>query len=413
MTRDALPFTAMRRRLGGMACALALAAVAGDAWATDIYITAEFKPDINDPNKREFVNTTPWSGVCNSVHLQACINNDWWSIDTKVRGTKQGLRSNDYGPDSFYVGMPGPRTVTVTSEDGAHTFDMQVKIIGAALRLVDQDGDGPTEPASTGVPRNCSRALSNTNANNRSVMRLMVRRDGGDGTVACSLHWLHTNNYAITEFDFTYQLTTPAPLAMRSGLYTGMTTYRVGGTGDGADFDLGNGVTLDDSLVNVHFHLEVQHAFQLDLPPGSDRAVLAPKGGWTQWSDHGIVPTALERELPFSVSSSGQFGVSLQCQHAVPDGRCAIRNITRDAVDAPLDIQLTMPGFRDALSGSEAVGLPLTTTMVSPVLTADSFIIRRPSQLRFAVQGEAVRDMLDHPGSHYRGDVTVIFDADP
>jgi hypothetical protein len=59
------------------------------------------------------------------------------------------------------------------------------------------------------------------------------------------------------------------------------------------------------------------------------------------------------------------------------------------------------------------VGLPLTTSMTPPVFTADTFIVRRPSQLRFAVNGSAVESMLDHPGSHYRGDVTVIFDADP
>jgi len=84
-----------------------------------------------------------------------------------------------------------------------------------------------------------------------------------------------------------------------------------------------------------------------------------------------------------------------------------------DAPDAPLDIQLTLPGFRDASSGAEAVGIALTTTMTPPVMTADSFIIRRPSRLHFAVNGEAVGTMLDHPGSRYRGDVTVIFDADP
>ncbi|MFL9581938.1 hypothetical protein [Stenotrophomonas sp. AB1(2024)] len=412
MIRD-FSLSAGLRRLRGAVCVIALVAAAGGAHAADIHITAEFKPDINDPNKREFVNTTPWSGVCNGTHLQACINNNWWSIDTKVRGTKQGIRTNDYGRDSFFIGMPEPRTVTVTSDDGLHTFDLGVKIIGAALRLVDQDGDGPTEPASTGNARNCSRALSNTNANNRSVMRLWLRQDGGDGVLECSLHWLNTNNYAISEFDFTYKLTTPAPLAMRSGIYTGMTTYRVGGTGEGADFDLGNGVVLDDNIVNVHFRLDVQHAFQLDLPPGSDRAVLAPKGGWTQWSDHGIVPKALERELPFSLSSSGQFSVSLECQYPLPDGRCAIRNVTETADDAPLDIRLTLPGFRDAASGVDAVGLPLTTTMAPPVLTADAFIIRRPSQLHFAVNGDAVKAMLDHPGSHYRGEVTVIFDADP
>ncbi|MGH8037321.1 MAG: hypothetical protein ACREPD_06230 [Stenotrophomonas sp.] len=405
--------TIVRRHLQPALGVLVLLACAATARAADIYITADFKPDIDNPNQREFVNTTPWSGVCVGTHQSACINNNWWSIDTKIRGTKQAIRQTNYGRNGFYIGMPPARTVRVTSEDGLHSFDLGFNIIGAAMRLVDEDRDGPSEPASVGNPNNCNLGLKNSSAQNRTVMRMFLRRDGGEGVVACALHWLSTNNYLMTEFDFTYKLTTPAPLAMRSGLYTGMTTFRVGGTGEGADFDLGNGVALDDNLVNVHFRLDVEHAFRLELPPGSDRAVLAPKGGWTQWSDHGIVPARLERELPFTLSSSGQFSVSLQCQYPLADGRCAIRNMTVDAEAAPLDIRLTLPGFHDAATGADAVGVALTTTMVPPVLTADAFVIRRPSRLHFAVNGEAVTTMLAHPGSHYRGDVTVIFDATP
>jgi hypothetical protein len=401
------------RRLRQTVFFFALMAGAGGAQAADIYISAEFKPDINDPDKREFVNTTPWSGVCDSVHLPSCINMNWWSIDTKVRGTKHGTYAPNWGPGGFYISMPTSRTVTVVSEDGLSTFDLGVNIIGAAMRITDVEGDGPREPASTGNPNGCNLGLKNTNAGNRSVMRMFLRRDGGDGVATCSLHWLNENNYEIQAFDFTYKLTTPAPLAMRSGIYRGTTTYRVGGTGEGADFDLGDGVELEDNIVNVHFELTVEHAFQLDLPAGSDRAVLAPKGGWTQWSDYGVAPKSLERDVPFSLSSSGQFEVLLQCQYPLPDGRCAIRNVAHAADEVPLDIQLTLPGFRDSATGIDVVGMPLTTTMVPPVLAADVFIIRRPSKLNFAVNGEAVKSMLDHPGSHYRGDVTVIFDASP
>lgn len=404
-------FMAVPRRRLLVLCALWL--LAAGAQAADILITAEFKPSIINPDKREFVNTTPWSGVCVGTHLQACINNNWWSIDTRIRGTKQAIREHNYGPNGFYIGMPAARTVRVTSDDRAHTFDLGFNIIGAAMRLVDEDRDGPSEPASVGNPRNCDRGLSNASAQNRSTMRMLLRRDGGEGVVACSLHWQETNNYLMTEFDFTYKLTTPQPLGMPSGLYRGVTTFRVGGTGEGADFDLGNGVALDDNIVNVHFELTVHHPFELELPPGSDRAVLAPRDGWTQWSDHGVAPRALERELPFTVSSSGQFSVSLQCQYPLPDGRCAIRSLSDEAEQAPLDIQLTLPGFRVAASGTDAVGLPLTTTMSPPIFTTDSLAVRRPSRLHFVVKGDALARMLQRPGSHYRGDVTVIFDADP
>jgi len=179
-------FIAVPRRRLLVLCALWL--LAAGAQAADILITAEFKPSIINPDKREFVNTTPWSGVCVGTHLQACINNNWWSIDTRIRGTKQAIREHNYGPNGFYIGMPAARTVRVTSDDRAHTFDLGFNIIGAAMRLVDEDRDGPSEPASVGNPRNCDRGLSNASAQNRSTMRMLLRRDGGEGVVACSLH---------------------------------------------------------------------------------------------------------------------------------------------------------------------------------------------------------------------------------
>ncbi|HEC0958236.1 TPA: hypothetical protein R1S83_005919, partial [Klebsiella pneumoniae] len=118
-------------------------------------------------------------------------------------------------------------------------------------------------------------------------------------------------------------------------------------------------VSLSDSLVNVHFRLEVRHAFRLDVAPGMDHAVLAPRGGWSQWTDHGIAPARLQQEVPFHISSSGQFSVSMQCEHLQADGRCGIRNTSVDADDVPLDVSLTLPGFRDRASGRQVVDLPL------------------------------------------------------
>ncbi len=379
--------------------------------AADVYISAEFIPDVNDPNQRGFVNTTPWTGVCAASHLSTCLRNNWWSIDTQVRGVKHALRQTDYGPDGFYIGMPAPRTVTVTAEEDGTRFDLELRIIGAAMRFSDREGDGKDVFWSTGNPRNCRFGI--TGYSTRSVMRMMLRTDGGQGTSACALHWVDTNNYRIEALDFVYALETPTPLRMRSGLYTGSTTYTVGGTGEGADFDLGHRVELTERVVNVHFQLEVQHAFQLVVPPGSEHAVLAPEGGWRNWTDHGVVPQALVQEVPFSLTSSGRFSVTMECEFLQPDGRCGIRNTTAPSDDAPLEVSVTLPGFRDADSGREAVNLALSARPPAPVFMADPVALGRPSRVRFAIEGPAVRAMLDHPGARYRGDVTLIFDADP
>ncbi len=383
------------------------------AQATDVHISAEFRPDLDNPNQRDFINTTPWSGVCAGVHLATCISNGWWSIDMRVRGTKLGDGARDWGRGSFFIGMPGPRRVTIVSEDGRDSHPLDLHIIGAAMRLTDAAQDGSRNPASLGGALGCRIGLTNGSALNYSAMRMFLREDGGEGSSACSLHWLDANDFDIRELDLVYRLTTPKPLTMRSGVYRGSTTYTVGGTGQGADFDLGNDVTLTDSSVTVHFTLSVQHAFRLDLPPGSERALLSPRGGWSSWTDHGVAPGVLERELPFSISSSGKFSVFLQCQYPQADGRCGIRSEVEDALDAPLDVSVTLPGFRELQSGAAAVDVALSAQGVPPVFGAEAVIIGRPSRLRFAVQGEAVRAMLQRPGAHYRGDVTVVFDANP
>lgn len=385
--------------------------LAGTAGAADVHITAEFKPDLNDPSVRTFTNTTPWTGVCAQGHMERCRQNNWWSIDTTLRGSKDAVRVTDWGPDGFYIRMPPPRTVQVTSEDGASTFDLDLRIIGAAMRYTDEEGDGAEHIASSGSARGCDFGIIGHGP--YTLMRMLLRRDGGQGSATCSLHWVNTNNYAIPMLDFVYALDTPAPLDMRSGIYTGSTVYSFGGTGEGTDFDLGNGIALTDRLVHVHFRLDVQHAFRLDIPPGSDRALLVPKGGWRGWTEEGIVPATLERELAFGVSSSGRFSVTLQCQYPQPDGRCGIRNTTVDAEDAPLDVSVTLPGFRDVASGAAAVEVRLNSLGAPPVFGADTVVIGRPARLRLAVQGVPVQAMLANPGTRYRGDVTVVFDADP
>lgn len=68
-------------------------------------------------------------------------------------------------------------------------------------------------------------------------------------------------------------------------MYRGSLTYTIG---PGGDFDFGNNVTgLSGDTLVINFELDVQHAFIFEFPPGSERAVLEPKGGWQAWLDGG------------------------------------------------------------------------------------------------------------------------------
>lgn len=71
-------------------------------------------------------------------------------------------------------------------------------------------------------------------------------------------------------------------------MYRGSLTYTIG---PGGDFDFGNNVTgLSGDTLVINFELDVQHAFIFEFPPGSERAVLEPKGGWQAWLDGGQPP---------------------------------------------------------------------------------------------------------------------------
>lgn len=404
-------FSSALRQLGRSGCfalllPLGLVVVCGQAIASAIDISAEFTPDAKNPNSRVFTNTTPWQGICTEGHMAECIAAGAWSIDTGVRGTK--TFRGDSPRNRVYLGMPGPRTLVVRNEQGEE-HALKLAVTGMAYRfdkLNDQWGGGGRDLVG------CKGIISNFGGGFNTLMRLVLRDDGGEGNAVCNSvrGGKYFDNVDIQNLEIVYSLETDSPLEFSSGVYVGSTTYTVGGAGN--EIDLGDGVSLDSPIITVNFTLKVNHYFDVRFPPGSTRAVLAPLGGWTQWTDHGRAPTALLKELPFSLSSSSLFKVLLRCQFPHPDGRCAMRNQTSTAENVPVDVSLTVPGVHDRTLGRSVVDYPLTTLMEEPIFDPQGYVYERPSRLEFRVDGSPLAGMLNHPGSSYSGNVTIIFESD-
>jgi hypothetical protein len=87
--------------------------------------------------------------------------------------------------------------------------------------------------------------------------------------------------------DFAYELRTPNPLGMSSGLYTGSLSYRLG---PGGDFDFGDVMIPNDPDLTLDFVLDVQHTLKVEIPPGGDKVKLVPAGGWQSWLHAGRRP---------------------------------------------------------------------------------------------------------------------------
>ncbi|WP_262405564.1 hypothetical protein [Pseudomonas fluorescens] len=210
-----------------------------------------------------------------------------------------------------------------------------------------------------------------------------------------------------TEMGIGYNLSTPTPYRMKPGIYRGSVTYTIG---PGGDFDFGNNVTqLNGNSVTLNFVLDVQHLFFFNFPPGSDRAVLEPPGGWLAWLNGGRVPQRIYRDLPFRLWSTGPFKVYKLCQYEAGT-HCGIRNDGSDEV--AVQVGLSLPGgIRHQNAPVERLTLP-TGRASALHFEAVQATLNRPGQLHFEVGKDDVRGMLAHAGSTYTGQVTVVFDAE-
>ncbi len=195
---------------------------------------------------------------------------------------------------------------------------------------------------------------------------------------------------------------------MKNGVYTGELRYSIG---SGQQIDIGKGRYNHDSIT-FKFELTVDHKFQLDFPPGSERVLLQPPGGWSQWANQGRTPPALRREMPFRLWSSGPFMVYLSdCEYRVA-GQCGIHN-TNDNHTVPLEVAVTLPGIIAESTGSfvhkQLLG---TDKFTAERLSSASYIVNQRSLLHFEVGQASVAEMMRYPGGNYKGNVTVMFDSD-
>jgi hypothetical protein len=212
---------------------------------------------------------------------------------------------------------------------------------------------------------------------------------------------------SVLDTSVAYAIDINPPFRMPSGIWRGSVTYSIG---PGGDFDFGNDVTaLSGDSLTVNFVLDVEHAFIFEFPPGSDRAVLEPPGGWQGWLAGGKPPQRLARDLPFRVWSTGPFKVYKLCEHYA-DTRCAIRNHTADQV--PVEVAMSLPaGIEHQGARVQRLALP-SGRLAALQFDAAMATLNRPGQLHFQVAQDDMDSMLRYPGTTYTGQVTVVFDAE-
>ncbi|MDR0208710.1 MAG: hypothetical protein LBJ33_06035 [Pseudomonas putida] len=302
--------------------------------------------------------------------------------------------------DRFYINSRTRQTGMLSGPTGdQYPFDFEFQAYGLSVRT-SRTSDNPVYFSFYGACSMLRRSSQIT-----SWAQIVLRVDG-NGSACYADRGSQTYIYSLEakEIGAAYQLDLPVLSQMKPGRYLGRVSYSVGSAGD---IDLGNSVTIDDTVLDVWVELTITRDIQVEFPPGTDRAVLEPPGGWRTWIG-GKPPRQLLRDIPFRISIEGPFSVYLNCEYAVTADRCGLRNEHGDQV--AVATRLTLSNVNSGGSGAIKVTLPATEhdkRQFDPM----QVLRNQPGKLHFSVEGDEVKRMIDNPGSTYQGQITVIFDA--
>lgn len=382
-------------------------------------IEASFEPDFANPQKNQFTNRTPSEGFCQQMP-SACEPAGLFSLIARIPFTATAPIAA-YHTDRRLGGMARVpshwRDVQVTHTSG-DTKTVQIRIAGVGHELLLPvsvaeltDGKGWDYLWEGGgwayAPPPCQGVgwLSAGSHGYNSFWRVP------EGAGTCSKKAIADIPLAMKYqyFVYAYELRTPDPLKMVAGEYTGSINYTVG---PNQDFDMGDVMVPADPLLTLNFLLRVTHTLKVDIPPGGNRVILEPQGGWQSWLNQGRKPTRLMRDQMFHLSASSRFKMNLQCQYRAGN-TCALWEPTAGH-SVPLEVSVSLPnGLTDA-SGQPVIRRRLLLDGSGTELFQPGFYLdRKPGTLHFEVARDAVDEMLK-PGvaRNYSGNVTVVWDSE-
>ncbi|WP_085684570.1 MULTISPECIES: hypothetical protein [unclassified Pseudomonas] len=388
------------------------------AQAANQEIRALFQPDPSQPNKNEFINKTPNSGYCASFPSE-CEDNRMFSIQVPIRFSTVTPLFSDNG---VWVKVPADwRRLTVTNQETLETSTVEVRISGIGSRF--QLSKPVTELTGESNVLEAHRKLWTGNSWVYAPPPCLYSGVGYYGISSYQFFWktpeqgscnktaaFDVGHMLFEHLDIAYELRTPNPLSMSSGLYTGSLTYSLGR--GSSDFTMGPFMDSDDTALNLDFVLDVQHVLKVDLPPGGNRIALEPDGGWQTWLNTRKPPARLYRDQTFHISASSRFKVHLECARDNPN-YCYLFNEANNAA-ALLQVKVSLPGGLTDVSGNPVRLKELLPGELNAVtFQPGKYIDRQQGTLHFEVPREWTETILTSGrGNKYSGTIVVVFDSE-
>ncbi|MHC8304440.1 hypothetical protein [Pseudomonas sp. PB3P13] len=387
------------------------------AEAVNQEIRALFQPDPSQPHKNVFINKTPNSGYCETWPTQ-CEANNMFSIQLPVRFDASRLLVPG---DGVALKVPANwRQLTVTNQDTQESETVEVRIIGIGSRY----GLSDTAANLTGESDILEghRKLWTSNSWVYPGAPCEYSGVGFYGPDWYGFFWkapVETSCTKVAAFripsmhfntlDFAYELRTPNPLGMSTGFYTGSLTYTLGPSGD---FQMGSMMVPDDGTLTLDFVLDVQHTLKVDIPPGGNKVLLEPQGGWQGWLEQGRKPVRLLRDQRFNISASSRFTMKLECERQVNDGCGVFDGQPPTTYVAQVNVSVSLPNGLTDSSGRPVRNVPVTRTPTG-LFQPTTYVDRKPGTLHFTMNEQQTSFLIDsYRGTPFRGNITVIWDSE-
>lgn len=374
--------------------------------AAVVKVTAEYKPAVYEADNGTFVSTTKCVKTSEGMWLSSCsggvmsLDSLLFSLKTKVKRNVKKDFSNTR--DSFVsLSSLGNKTMIITSDKGQQ-FSVLFKPdkLGVHFDSVVNPNDGwKIYNTAFTNPKGGCRYLEREVAGYINLTSWIVLW-GDVGGKSCYTGLSVDGTSDIQAMFLGFKITPPSPLKMSNGIYTGSIILSVG---QNKDIDLGNGVYEDNQLI-IELTLKVQHQIKVEFPPGGDKVVLQPPGGWHDWIYRGKarIPPYLIAELPYRLWSSSDFNVWLNCQYAI--GEVCMLNNERLGMQVRLDV-IYVNKSKEEIPLKHGVKKLFSASLRGP------YFINEERSIIFKVQEPVLALMMEYPGSTYKGNVTLIYDA--
>lgn len=372
--------------------------------AAVVDITAEYKPDISDLSHTDFKNTTPVKGYCID-YPHYCPDGAFSiivpniSIEKRLNVESESSRQTDLGAmiDGRY------RAVLLTNDSNGEQVNANFRLNLLDIDMYSIDSSIPAWYSH--IVGGCiSRSGMNWGTRYRVAWTLPESHS------YCHKQYrvdsvIRDDVFEIRGVGLGYELKVNSPIGLSSGQYEGEVVYTLG---HDSDIDY-YAESYSDDEIRFRITATVEHTFHMQFPAGSNRIQLEPSGGWGQWLNSGRMPAKMERNVDFSLTTSGPMSIDLQCEQEMGTN-CALRNQnTGEKVE--LETRVTLPGLKPLGGGAEVKDYRLATGPIKQFFIPEAYSYKRQSTVHFLVNQPHVETMLKQPGSQWAGNVTLMFEA--